>query len=139
MVAAPELREVYMVKDLVGITFINGGRDIKIGVDCWGLVMEVCKRYGIDVPDFTIDSFAFEKINILAGKEVRSRKWERVHQVDNTTAPLVVLMRMHPIHITHAGVYIGNNKIIHTMKGTGVIISRADALKTRIVGYYRPC
>lgn len=125
--------------NLIGREFVDGGRSMKTGLDCWGLVMEVFKRYGIEVPDFVVGAFACKAIDALAGEAVESREWEEVYHPVDKDAPLVVLMRMHPNLITHAGVFIGNNKIIHTTKGTGVIMSRADALKSRIVGYYRPC
>jgi len=123
--------------NLIGKQFVDGGRNVDTGLDCWGLVMEVFKRYKAPVPDFTVDAFACQAINALAGEAVESRKWEEVYRPADKDAPLVVLMRMHPTLITHAGVYIGGNRIIHTTKGTGVILSRVDALKSRIAGYYR--
>ena len=127
------------VKGLVGTRFINGGRDKGTGLDCWGLVMEVFRRYGVEVPDFTVDSFAFDKIDALAGEAAESRTWEEVYTPSDTDAPLVVLMRMHPGLINHAGVYIGGNRIIHTMQCVNAVLSRVDALESRIAGYYRPC
>ena len=127
------------VSQLVGTKFVDGGRDVNKGLDCWGLVMEVFKRYGVELPDFTVDAFAFVMIDRLANKAMGSPSWEEVHYPESEDAPLVVLMKMHPELITHAGVYIGDNRIMHTMKGTNAITSRASSLKTRIVGYYRPC
>ena len=125
------------LRGLVGKKFVNGGRNIATGLDCWGLVIEVYKRYGIAVPDFTIDAFAFQAIDMLTGEAAELRVWEEVHTPENKDAPLVVLMRMHPKYVTHAGVYIGENRIIHTMKMTGVITSLATALERVIAGYYR--
>ena len=125
------------VRNLVGGRFVNGGRSIVTGLDCWGLVMEVYRRYGITIPDFTIDAFAFQAIDVLAGEAAATRVWEKVQEPKDRDAPLVALMRMHPKYITHAGVYIGGNQIIHTMKMTGVIVSKCTALRSRIEGYYR--
>jgi len=128
------------VRGLVGVPFVSGGRDVVIGMDCWGLVMEIYMRYGVKLPDFTVDAFAFNAIDMLAGEEVTSRRWEEVYPpITEDQAPLVVLMRMHPTLVTHAGVYVGGNRIVHTTKATGVILSRVDALESRIVGWYRPC
>ncbi len=127
------------MKGLVGRRFVNGGRDMVKGLDCWGLVMEVFKRYGITIPDFTVDAFAYQAIDALVGESAESRIWEEVYRPTDRDAPLVVLMRMHPGLVTHAGVFLGDNHIIHTMEATGVIKSRVDALQTRIAGYYRPC
>ena len=125
------------VRDLIGGRFVSGGRDIKTGMDCWGLVMEVYKRNGITIPDFSVGAFDYAVINALMDEAVGSLVWERVGTPVSTDAPLVVLMRMHPKLITHAGVYVGGNRIIHTMRMTGVIMSRVDGLKSRITGYYR--
>ncbi len=136
------LRVVYMVKisDLIGGRFVNGGRSVVKGLDCWGLVMEVFRRYGITIPDFTVDAFAYQTINALAGEAVETRKWEEVYKPKDKDAPLVVLMRMHPKLITHAGVFLGDNRIIHTMKSTGIITSKTtSSLQSRITGYYRLC
>jgi len=126
------------IHDLVGKRFVNGGRDAIKGFDCWGLVMEVFRRYGITIPDFTIDAFSYQDIDKVTNYQMMSKQWKEVKRpfYDNGV-PLVVLMRMHPKYIAHVGAYIGNDKIIHTMKATGVIISRASSLRNRIVGYYR--
>lgn len=127
------------VDDLVGVPFVNGGRNIEFGLDCWGLVMEVFKRYGMELPDFKLDAFAFRAIDTLIGEATVSQSWEEVHRPCDGDAPLVALMRIHPILITHAGVYIGHNKVIHTMENTNTVISKVGLLGNHIVGYYRRC
>ncbi len=125
------------VSRLVGGRFVDGGRNVLTGLDCWGLVMEVYKMCGTKVPDFAVGAFDFAVINALMDEAVGSGDWEEVVKPVDNDAPLVVLMRMHPGLITHAGVYIGGNRIIHTMKMTGIILSRMDSLQSRITGYYR--
>lgn len=126
-----------MVKDLVGRKFVNKGRDINKGVDCWGLVIEVFKRYGMDIPDFDVNAFSYEDIQDLVNKELKTRGWIEVENPDERDIPLVVLMRMHPSLVTHAGVLIGRNRVMHTTKATGVVISKAHLLKRIIAGYYK--
>ena len=101
--------------------------------------MEVFRRYGIVLPDFVVDAFAFRAIDVLIGEATTSNTWEEVYQPCDGDVPLVVLMRVHPILITHAGVFIGNNRIIHTMENTNTVISRIGLLSNHIVGYYRRC
>ncbi len=127
------------VEDLVGVPFVNGGRDIALGLDCWGLVIEVFKRYGIDLPDFMVDAFAYTAIDTLIREATLSQSWEEVFQPCDEDVPLVVLMSIHPILTTHAGVYIGHNKIIHTMENSNTVISKTGLLGKHIVGYYRRC
>ena len=111
----------------VGIPFVKGGRDSEQGVDCWGLVMLVYKEhYGTDIPDFTdIDGFLDEG------------DWECIPEPKDEDVPLVALMASYPDCIIHAGIFIGNNRVIHTMEQTNSIISRVDLLKEHIIGYYR--
>lgn len=126
-----------LLGDIIGSPFVNKGRDVLNGLDCWGLVMEVFRRYGIELPDFTIDHFAYAKIDELAENTIETHKWEVMHHVTDKDVPLVVLMRVHPKYITHAGVYVGKGKIIHTMEKTGGVISKASTLRNQIIGYYR--
>ena len=42
--------------DLIGVPFVDGGRDAKSGLDCWGLVKEVFRRQGYEVPDYHISA-----------------------------------------------------------------------------------
>lgn len=127
------------VDDLVGLPFVNGGRDPDVGLDCWGLVMAVFKRYGVDLMDFAVDAFAFRAINTLIGEATISVAWEEVYKPCDGDAPLVVLIRIHPILVTHAGVFIGHNRVIHTIENTNTVISKVGVLGNHIVGYYRRC
>lgn len=128
-----------MVEDLIGVPFVNGGRNVAEGLDCWGLVMEVFRRYGQTIPDFTVDAFACQAIDALAGQEMETRHWEQMYEPLEDYVPLVALIRIHPVHISHAGVYLGQNQIIHTIQYTGCVISQRHTFGNRIEGYYRPC
>ena len=127
------------LRDLIGVKFVSGGRDVGTGLDCWGLAMEIYRRYGMELPDFVVDSFAFQIINQMAWEEIQSRKWEQVEEPRNGGAPLVVLMRIHPKYVNHVGVYTGGGRIMHTRKDTGVIISGCSQLRQNIEGFYRLC
>jgi len=125
------------LRNLVGGQFVNGGRDIVTGMDCWGLVMEVYRRYGMDVPDFTVSAFSYETIDMLTMGAAISKTWDEVKWPVDADAPLVVMMRIHPKYVTHAGVFVGDNRVIHTMQATGVVLSNIGSLRSRITGYYR--
>jgi len=127
------------INTLVGVPFVNEGRSPVLGMDCWGLTMEVFKRFGIELPDFTVDAFAFRQIGQLVDGAIGNPAWEEVVRPVDKDIPLVVLMRMHPVYITHAGVLIKGGRVIHTMESAGVIISKVATLRKTIVGYYRPC
>ena len=103
--------------DLVGIPFRMGGHDIT-GMDCWGLVVEFYKRMGfyIETP--------------LDGG------WERA------TPPfrfgdVLAFGFVGSLSVTHCGIWIGGNKILHAMDRLGVIISPLRHMNKRFHGAYR--
>lgn len=125
------------VKDLLGVPFVDGGRDIKKGVDCWGLFVEVMRRFGYQVPDYKVSCFDAESIGGIYQAGVGA--WQRV----GAAAPgLAVAMATHeaaPDMIQHFGVAISSRTFIHTLEKTGVIITKfSDPFFSRkIKGFYR--
>ena len=124
--------------DLIGIPFVNGGRNRAIGFDCYGLAMEVYSRFGVRLPEFTADWDDEEKINGIVQREAASSAWRRV--VPPLPVPCLVALRMGtpPGIVNHTGVYIGNGKFIHTRAKIGACISRLDSPAWRgvIEGFY---
>ena len=122
--------------DLIGVPFLDGGRDPKIGLDCWGLALEVFRRHGITLPDFAIPALAFD----LVGAEIERQKpvWRRLIQPES---PSVIVMRFNSVTCcNHCGVYIGFGQFIHTRERVGVCIDRimSPSWARRIDGYYLP-
>lgn len=124
--------------DLIGIPFINGGRDRNKGFDCYGLVMEVYRRCGIALPEYTADWDDEEKINSIVQREAGTTAWHRVKAP--LPVPCLVALRMGtpPGFVNHTGVYIGHGKFIHTRAKIGVCVSRIDSPAWRgvIDGFY---
>lgn len=124
--------------DLIGIPFINGGRDRNKGFDCYGLVMEVYRRCGIALPEYTADWDDEEKINSIVQREAGTTAWHRVKAP--FPVPCLVALRMGtpPGIVNHTGVYIGHGKFIHTRAKIGVCVSRIDSPAWRgvIDGFY---
>lgn len=125
-------------EDLIGIPFVNNGRDHRTGFDCYGLVMEVYRRFGIELPEFTADWDDEDKINSIVQREAGSSAWKRVEQP--LPVPCLVALRMGtpPGIVNHTGVYLGNGKFIHTRAKIGACISRIDSPAWRgvIEGFY---
>lgn len=124
--------------NLIGIPFINGGRDRNKGFDCYGLVMEVYRRCGIALPEYTADWDDEEKINSIVQREAGTTAWHRVKAP--LPVPCLVALRMGtpPGIVNHTGVYIGHGKFIHTRAKIGVCVSRIDSPAWRgvIDGFY---
>ena len=123
------------LNDLIGVPFKNGGRD-KSGYDCYGLAIEVYRRYGIELPDYTISAIDAARID----QEVATQKpfWVEVDR-DHLIVPTMVVMRFNfgPL-VNHTGVYIGNGLMIHTIQKRQVhVVSINDGYwSRRIAGFY---
>lgn len=70
----PELKDF---RDLIGVPFMWGGRDPAVGLDCWGLFMEVQRRFGFAVPDVDIYCADVLTIHRTAQRQIRDY-WKRV-------------------------------------------------------------
>ena len=121
--------------DLIGIPFIDGGRSLSAGFDCWGLSAEVFRRYGIELPDYKISCENASRIH----HEMDEQRpfWRRCQ--GELPVPALVVIRF-TVYCDHTGVYIGQGRFIHTRKGIGVNIDRIDspAWARRIEGFYVP-
>lgn len=122
----------------VGLPYLCDGQD-KNGLDCWGLVRLIYKeQLDIELPELT-GIHINESLEVLrmvsAAMVSESRKWKEVTEPDIYD---VVLMRRGVLPC-HAGVYIGDGKLIHILEGTEVTIERIDSIPIakRIVGFYR--
>ena len=124
-------------KDLIGIPFVDRGRDPKVGLDCFGLAKEVFRWHGIDLPEFWIACEDASQINRTVGEEKKSGRWARLEKPE---VPCLIVLRFNAYKWNHVGVYIGSGRMIHTARKTGGRIERLDHpyWRQRIEGYYIP-
>lgn len=117
--------------DLLGKKFKYGGRGPD-AYDCYGLAMEVFKRYGKDIPDYGF-SDKRESIHLLI--EEFSKQWEKV---SIPLFPSIVTFYIHRPYISHIGVVISRDKFIHILEQSSVTIERLSQLEwnNKIAGYY---
>lgn len=110
--------------DLIGVPFKNRGRNVKEGLDCYGLVMEVFKRYGYNIPEYTADFDDIDKVNeLIQNKTSIKSNWKRV-ELNDISAPCLLAIRFGVPKgvVNHTGVYIGDGKFIHIRENTGVCV-----------------
>jgi hypothetical protein len=107
--------------DLLNIPFKKFGRD-KSGFDCYGVVMECCKRAGTPLKDLYSDivDLPADKVNeyIAGGLNVR--------QIDNAKIGALVYSIYHSN--THVGYIVERDKVLHATIDRGVKISPLKAM-----------
>ena len=107
--------------DLLNIPFKKFGRD-KSGFDCYGVVMECCKRAGTPLNDLYSDivDLPANKVNeyIAGGLNVR--------QIDNAKIGALVYSIYHSN--THVGYIVERDKVLHATIDRGVKISPLKAM-----------
>ena len=126
-------------RDLQGAKFVDGGRDPATGLDCWGLLMAVMARFGFDIPDFRIacsESFAID----AAFREQTGMRGGWYKEPEPAAGRVAVLsLNPHtPDMVQHYGVCLDAKRFIHTMRKSGVVITRLNHrfFSKKILGYY---
>lgn len=128
------------LSDLIGVPFLDLGRDPAKGLDCWGLVMEVFRRRGVTIPDYAVDTcFNTVAAFLRMSEATASGLWEAVPAPEVGD---VVAMETNPDMpgcIDHYGVYIGQGRMIHTIRKHEVSAPklRHAHMFGRVRGYYR--
>lgn len=127
------------MKSLIKYTTIpykDHGREFD-GVDCWGLVYLIyLHELGISLPTYSeqYESVAEAKrIGTLVAKE--RLNWPKT-DVPEKFDVIIIRMKGFPMH---CGVYIGEGKFMHCLKGVNVSVEKIESAswKSRIEGFYR--
>lgn len=125
--------------DLIGTPFMNRGRDAKTGLDCYGLVKEVFRRYGHEIPEYDMQ-YNYDdmcRVNELISGNVKNYPWKEIKEPKE---PCLIAIRFGSPEgvVNHTAVYIGDGRFIHTRERIGVCIDRLSnpAWHRVIVGFY---
>ena len=108
------------VSDLIGVPFVDGGRDPRRGLDCYGLVLEVMRRFGYALPEWGISCFDSAAIAPAA----RQTLAELFVPASGPGPGRIVVFSLdpeRPADIQHFGVCLSRNKFIQTLHKTGCI------------------
>jgi len=121
-----------IVKDLVGIPYKPHGRDSS-GMDCYGVVMELMRRQGKNIPDFFYsDTKNATNISTLQSIEAYIPNTKLDKPEEGAVVELLVFGQP-----SHVGVCLGDGTFIHAMEKIGVIIEPLYRYRSKIKGYYR--
>lgn len=124
---------------LVGVRFLDGGRVLEQGLDCWGLLMEAQRRFGRAVPNFQIPCHATQEIGGIVASELG--RWKKVEVPEPGDVVMMANDIDHPEIIQHFGTYFGGYKslFLHTLEKTGAIMTSIhhEYWARKIRGYVR--
>lgn len=120
----PKLRDF---RDLIGVPFMWGGRNPALGLDCWGLVMEIQRRFGHEIPDVDIACAQALRIHRAAQAQIRAL-WQPVPAAAPGVVAVMATDHAHPNVIQHFGVCLDANNILHSQQDTGAVLDRLDIL-----------
>lgn len=119
--------------DLLGLRYAMGARWPGPTIDCYGLVMECCRRAGQTIPDPYASS--------AQPTEMRCWILERLTGWQPTSVPVaggVVEFRGGADYPAHIGYLLTARDFLHAMEKAGVVVGRLDRepWKQRVLGYY---
>lgn len=120
--------------DLIGVPFKKGGRTADEGLDCWGLVIEVFRRFGIIVPDYADELKNGTDLLTFATKQ--REYWETVPR-NCEDRPLLTVIRNDPKLYNHTGVVVPGNRMLHSIEKAGVVSHNWRKEVPRLGGVYR--
>ena len=125
--------------DLIGIPFVDGSRDKKVGLDCLGLSQIAMSRCGITLPDFSYSCSQALLIDQEIENERISGRWEKTEILEQGCIVIMALDPDYPDLIQHLGVYIGEGWILHTLSGRNSSLTKTTDrfFGKKIRGYYR--
>jgi cell wall-associated NlpC family hydrolase len=121
------------IKKYIGCKYVPHGRNLKEGLDCYGLAICIYRDMGITLPD-----------PAYPDTEIETNK--RIMESLESTIPNVRLDKPEPGCIvefavfgepSHIGIYIGNNDFIHASRTAGVVVDKLFRWQKRIKGCYR--
>jgi cell wall-associated NlpC family hydrolase len=118
--------------DLLGTPFVRHGRS-KEGIDCLGIVLEMYRRAGIDLPD-PVDTLPEEALSDHGVISDAMGEWEDV--VGGYRELDVIVFRDSTGKI-HVGVLVSLAKMIHATENNGVIVSPLRYKQQSIQKVYR--
>ncbi len=100
-------------KKYIGVKHRFGGES-KNGMDCSGLIKLVFAEYNVKLPHGSEEQARYGSV---IAERSKLKRGDLIFFIDTYTTPKL---------ITHVGLYLGNDEMIHTSTKNGVSISRTD-------------
>ncbi len=123
------LTKVINIDDIIGVRYRDKGRD-KNGYDCYGLAMEVSKRFGNELPEVS---------NLALSNEKEREKIIASLPLEKKSKPTepgdLLLINNKEGFFSHIAVYLGDERFIHCNL-FGVHLNKIKEYKDRIGRVY---
>lgn len=125
--------------DLLGVKFAYGGRGPD-EYDCYGLLIELHRRQGVEIPDYNSPSDQ-QLIHDLMDREKSrwvSHEFKGQTGIDRSAfKPGRVLLFRVGRHVSHVGLIIDPRYFLHIWEGSGQVVrERISSWHHRIMGVY---
>lgn len=121
------------IDDLLGIPFKIHGRD-KNGLDCYGLAIEVSKRFGHKLVDMFYDYNSANNLQDLNDNTYNITHSSGLEKTEQPNMSDVLLFFDSKNRTTHIGIYLSDDNFIHC-DGDGVHISKLSSYFRRWSAY----
>lgn len=116
------------LSDLIGIPFVEFGRDKSTGLDCYGLAIEVCKRYGKNLTDIVLEKFDKGRVRKILPSL-------NLHEIDYIKECTILEFYGKKDNRLHVAVALDKNRFIHATESQGVRISSFSSSKEYLTLY----
>ena len=113
-------------EDLLGIQYKDHGRSKEEGFDCYGLVIELCRRNGTPLVDVWYDNHNLEQADNIPQMNIQ----------EETEIKPGYLLEMRYNDTLHIGMAVNSRQFIHTTR-KGVRVSPIGSIP--IMGIYSVC
>ena len=111
------------LSDLIGVPFVEFGRDVQNGLDCYGLAIEVEKRMGKQLKDVVLEKFDREKV-------VKTLPVLNVHKIKEIKEGAILEFYGKLDKRLHVAVALDKRTFIHATENQGVRISSLSSCES---------
>jgi cell wall-associated NlpC family hydrolase len=126
------MREAPEFRDLIGKSFAYGGRGPDT-YDCYGLLLEMNRRMGVEIPDYFSPD---DTLKIALIIESEKRLWTPVNAPNTGVAVALRVGR----HVAHVGFMIDRTNMLHAWKQSGGVMYEplpGSVWERKAAGFYR--
>ena len=113
------------INDLLNVRFSNHGRNIKEGFDCYGLAIEVSRRFGHNLIDLWYSESTSEMFTQKVD-EVRNKLGDLVSETKEQEEGNLIIFSDNKGNMIHIGVILEKGIFIHSSRLNGVKITKLE-------------